>query len=40
VVESMKMNNELPAPRDGTVAEVLAGPGQRVERGVPLLRFA
>jgi biotin carboxyl carrier protein len=38
VVESMKMNNELTAARGGRVAEVHVRPGERVERGVPLVR--
>ena len=38
VVESMKMNNELTAARAGTVHDLQAQPGQRVEKGKVLLR--
>ncbi|MGC4117363.1 MAG: hypothetical protein QM765_22945 [Myxococcales bacterium] len=37
VVEAMKMENELPAPRTGRVEEVAVSPGQTVERGTPLV---
>jgi biotin carboxyl carrier protein len=37
VVEAMKMQNELRAPRDGTVGRVAAGEGQTIERGDLLL---
>ncbi len=37
VIESMKMNNELRAPRDGTVAQVHVQKGDRVERNTPLV---
>ena len=33
VVEAMKMQNELRAPRDGTVARVAIGSGQTIEIG-------
>jgi len=36
VVEAMKMENELVAPKDGVVKEILVSPGDRVEMGVPL----
>ena len=36
VVESMKMNNELRAPRDGTLESIHVGPGDRVERNALL----
>jgi acetyl/propionyl-CoA carboxylase alpha subunit len=39
VIESMKMNNELTAARGGTVTEVHVRPGERVERGVQLVRI-
>lgn len=39
VIESMKMKNELTAARGGTVAEVHARPGERVDRGVALVRI-
>jgi biotin carboxyl carrier protein len=31
ILESMKMQNELKAPRQGTVAQVRIRPGERVE---------
>jgi biotin carboxyl carrier protein len=37
VVEAMKMENELRAPRDGTVKEVAVEPGAAVESGAVLL---
>ena len=37
VVEAMKMQNELPAPRAGTVARIATGTGQTVEVGDLLL---
>jgi biotin carboxyl carrier protein len=37
VVEAMKMQNELRAPRDGVVARLAVGPGQTVEVGDLLL---
>jgi biotin carboxyl carrier protein len=37
VLEAMKMQNELKAPRAGTVARVAVGPGQTVELGDLLL---
>ncbi len=37
VVEAMKMQNELRAPRDGTVERVAVGPGSRIEVGDLLL---
>jgi biotin carboxyl carrier protein len=39
VIESMKMKNELTAARGGKVAEVHARPGERVDRGVALVRI-
>jgi len=33
VIEAMKMENEVTAPRDGTVQEIRAQPGQTVEAG-------
>ncbi|MFZ5478126.1 MAG: biotin/lipoyl-containing protein [Myxococcota bacterium] len=39
VVEAMKMENELKAPVDGTVAEVLVAEGQAVEAGTKLVRI-
>ncbi|MHB8577872.1 MAG: biotin/lipoyl-containing protein [Dehalococcoidia bacterium] len=40
VVESMKMNNELRAPRAGAVEAVFAKAGDRVERNTVLLTIA
>ncbi|HSL98303.1 MAG TPA: biotin/lipoyl-containing protein [Candidatus Deferrimicrobiaceae bacterium] len=37
VVEAMKMQNELHAPRDGTVERVAVGPGAKIEVGDVLL---
>lgn len=39
VVEAMKMENSLGAPRSGTVVEVYAQPGQTVFVGDPLVRI-
>jgi 3-methylcrotonyl-CoA carboxylase alpha subunit len=39
VIEAMKMEHALSAPRDGRVAEVLAEEGAQVEAGVPLVRL-
>ena len=40
VVEAMKMENELKAPRAGTVKKVHAAPGDRVEKGTNLVDLA
>ena len=37
VLEAMKMENEIVAPRDGTVAQVVTAKGQNVETGTPLV---
>ena len=39
VVEAMKMENEIAAPRSGTVSEILVKPGQAVEAGELLARI-
>lgn len=39
VLEAMKMEHSLLAPRDGVVAEVLAGAGDQVEAGAALVRL-
>ena len=40
VVEAMKMENELLAPRAGTVKRVLVVAGATVERDAPLVELA
>lgn len=40
VLEAMKMQNELPSPGDGVIAEVLVEPGQSVDSGTLLVRLA
>ncbi|MBZ0124642.1 MAG: acetyl-CoA carboxylase biotin carboxyl carrier protein subunit, partial [Roseovarius sp.] len=40
VLEAMKMEHSLLAPRDGVVAEVLAEAGTQVEAGAALIRLA
>jgi biotin carboxyl carrier protein len=39
VIEAMKMENEIAAPRAGTVAELRVRPGQAVEQGELLARI-
>jgi 3-methylcrotonyl-CoA carboxylase alpha subunit len=39
VLEAMKMEHGLLAPRDGVVAEVLVAEGAQVEAGAPLIRL-
>jgi biotin carboxyl carrier protein len=39
VLEAMKMNNAIKAPRAGTIAEVFISAGQAVGHGEPLIRF-
>ena len=39
VVEAMKMENELAAPRDGLVKKILVAEGQPVERGAVLVEL-
>jgi 3-methylcrotonyl-CoA carboxylase alpha subunit len=39
VLEAMKMEHALVAPRDGVVAEVLAEPGDQIEAGAALVRL-
>lgn len=40
VLEAMKMENEIPAPRDGKVAQLLVSKGSTVDTGAPLLTLA
>lgn len=37
ILEAMKMENELSAPRDGVVKRILIAPGSNVEQGQPLV---
>jgi pyruvate carboxylase subunit B len=37
IVEAMKMENELKAPADGTVARIDVQPGKTVEKGTTLV---
>jgi 3-methylcrotonyl-CoA carboxylase alpha subunit len=40
VIEAMKMEHALTAPRDGTIAEVLAEPGTQVAENARLITLA
>ena len=40
VLEAKKMENEILAPRDGTVAQVVTSKGAVVETGAPLVVLA
>jgi len=40
VLEAMKMENHISAPRDGTVSELQAKAGQNVEAGSALVTIA
>ena len=40
VLEAMKMENEIVAPRDGTVAQVVVSKGTVVDTGAPLVVLA
>ena len=40
VLEAMKMENDVVAPRDGTVAQVVVAKGAVVETGSPLVVLA
>jgi acetyl-CoA carboxylase biotin carboxyl carrier protein len=37
IIEAMKTMNQIPAPRSGTVLQILVEDGQPVEYGEPLL---
>ncbi len=39
-LEAMKMENEITAPRDGTVTQIVATKGTAVQTGAPLLILA
>lgn len=40
VLEAMKMENEILAPRDGSVSQVIASKGASVDTGAPLVVLA
>ena len=40
ILEAMKMENEILAPRDGTVAQVVVSVGNTVDTGAPLVVLA
>jgi 3-methylcrotonyl-CoA carboxylase alpha subunit len=40
VMEAMKMEHTISAPKDGTVAELLYAPGDQVAEGAELLKLA
>ena len=40
ILEAMKMENEVAAPKSGTVAQIVAAPGTVVETGSPLVVIA
>lgn len=40
ILEAMKMENEIVAPRDGTVVQIVTPEGSQVETGAPLLVLA
>ncbi len=37
ILEAMKMENDIPAPQDGTVAQILAAKGNTVDSGAVLV---
>lgn len=40
IVEAMKMENELRAPRDGVIQATHVGPGDSVDKGAPLVTLS
>jgi biotin carboxyl carrier protein len=40
IIEAMKMENEVLAPRAGTVTQIVAGQGTAVKTGDPLVMLA
>lgn len=40
LIEAMKMENEVLAPRDGVVAQIITSKGSTVETGAPLLTLS
>ncbi|NJE00280.1 biotin/lipoyl-binding protein, partial [Thermococcus sp. LS1] len=39
ILEAMKMENEIPAPKDGVVKKILIKEGQTVDTGQPLIEL-
>ena len=39
IIEAMKVMNQIPAPRDGTIREIMCEDGQPVEFDQPLMRI-
>ena len=37
ILEAMKMENEIVAPKDGTVAQIVVAKGANVDTGAPLI---
>jgi glutaconyl-CoA decarboxylase len=40
ILEAMKMENEIAAPKDGTIAQIVTSKGATVETGSPLIVIA
>ena len=40
ILEAMKMQNEIVAPKDGTVAQVVVNTGDKVDTGAALVVLA
>ena len=40
LLEAMKMENEIPAPKDGTVTEILVHKGDTLQEGDPIVTIA
>ena len=40
ILEAMKMENEIVAPRDGTIAQIVTSKGSVVDTGTPLIVLA
>lgn len=39
IIEAMKMENEITAPHDGKIGQILVGKGAQVSTGMPLLEL-
>ncbi|HDH44474.1 MAG TPA: hypothetical protein ENG66_03670 [Thermococcus sp.] len=39
VLEAMKMENEIPAPKDDVVIKILVNEGETVDTGQPLIKI-